>query len=152
MGLHEIGNLVIEKITDEWTLAGHNLTGGFIESLEVFIKETQDSLNIEIWGNEYGIYVSTGVEAQNIPYTRRRRGQGQGGTSKYITGLINYVQTRMGVGDHREATSIAFAIANTHSVHGMLGSGFLDEVSEKHQESIDNAVTAYLDERVEKNM
>jgi hypothetical protein len=150
--INEISNLLIEKIKEEWVLAGHSLTGEFEASLEAEIKNDNLGVVIYIWGNEYGIYRSTGVPAENIPYTRRKRGQGSGGTSKYLTGLKNWVQQRLGISDEREALSIAFSIANSHLENGILGSGFLDEVSKKYDDQIEEKIADMLDKSIEKQL
>ena len=153
----EIINLLIEKIEDEWTLAGHPNTGEFVKSLEGKVIEEEGKTIINIWGNEYGIYMSEGVEAEKIPYVRRNRGQGRGGQSKYITGLHTWVMTKLGISDEREALGIAFAIAQRHSEEGMpykdgrLGSGFLDKVREQYEEQIDEMVFQHLNNKIENN-
>jgi len=141
----QIADILKNQIIDEWVLAGHSLSGSFEESLEAEFVDTTRGYIINIWGNEYGIYRSKGVPAENIPYTRRKRGQGRGGKSKYLTGLINYVQMRMGIGDYNEAVGVAFAIAEKHKQYGMLGSGFLDEVKEKVEEKITEEISKGLD-------
>lgn len=148
--MENLANLIIRKIEDEWILAGHNLTGGFIDSLAAIYEETKDSIIINIEGYGYGIYLNEGVTADNIPYTSRRGQRGmRGGKSKYITGLHNYVKLRMGITDDRQALGIAFAIAETHKERGILGSGYLDEVNKKHSEEINMAVSEYLDAIIE---
>lgn len=143
--------ILMEKVGDEWTLAGHALTGAFIQSLEPQIEKGNDKTVINIWGTEYGIYMSEGVTPNRIPYTTRKGSMGKrGGTSKYITGLQNYVKTRMGITDDREALGIAFAIAEKHSVDGIIGSGFLDEVTKKHNKTIEQEISKYLDTEIEK--
>jgi hypothetical protein len=139
----ELGNRMIEHIKDEWTLAGHALSGAFEQSLAV----EKDGDKIHITGNTYGIYMNFGVRAENIPYTPRKRGQGKGGTSKYITGLHNYVKARIGITDEKESLSIAFAIAYKHSQEGIQGSGFLDKVRTKFGSDMDVIAGRYFDEQ-----
>lgn len=135
MATERIKEKLKEWISDEWMLAGHNLTGGFEKSLEVKETVTEKGIRIDVLGNEYGIYMNKGVSANKIPYTSKRKGHGRGGTSKYIQGLVFYVKRRMGISNEREALGVAFAIAEKHSVNGMPkdgGSKFLQKVSEKH--------------------
>lgn len=154
----EIINLLIDKLNEEFILQGHPDTGAFQESLRGEVVEEDGKEIINIYGLDYGIYISEGVEAANIPYTKRKRGQGKGGTSKYITGLKNWVKSKLGIADEREALSIAFAIAEKHSVEGMpvrngkLGSGFIEEVREKYINDLNNKVLEYMNNKVKKNM
>ncbi len=149
--VEKITKLLIQKIADEWTLAGHALSGSFIESLESYVQENDKEIVIDIWGNEYGIYMSEGVTPDRIPYTSRKGTRGKrGGTSKYITGLQNYVKMRLGISDEREALGIAFAIAEKHKENGIIGSGFLEEVTKKHNDAIQQEISNYLDETIKK--
>jgi len=148
----ELIELLKEKIKEEWTLAGHPTTGQFEESLEDEILYEDNKMILNILGNEYGIYMNYGVEPDRIPYTRRNRGQGQGGTSRYITGLQNWVKIKLGITDEREALSVAFAIAEKHSVDGIDGSGFLDNVRNNYQQEMDSIVEKHYDEIMIKNM
>lgn len=153
MASERIKRKLKEWITDEWMLAGHNLTGGFEKSLEVKETVTDKGIRIDVLGNEYGIYTSEGVTANKIPYTPRRRGQGRGGTSKYIQGLVFYVQRRMGISNEREALGIAFAIAEKHSKNGMPKDGaskFLDKVGEKHLDELTKIVEEEFNLIIEK--
>lgn len=142
-----IADRLIELIEDKWTLAGHNLTGSFISSLDWTISE-EEGITINIWGLPYGRYVSEGIPADRIPYTR---GGGRGGRSKYITGLWRYGQMRLGL-DDRSALRFAFAVAEKHSREGMPGSSFLEEVEAQAMEEIDGLVFTSLDKTIEKNM
>jgi len=154
--LNQLIELLIELIDDEFTLQGHPDTGRFQESLEGLIEYDGPDIKVQIWGNDYGLYLSDGVPPESVPYTRRKRGQGSGGESKYITGLHNWVQRKLGISDHREALSIAFAIAERHSeegfpiVDGQLGSKFLEEVEEKHKKRIDELIEEFYDIQVRK--
>lgn len=147
-----IKQLIIEKIKEEWVLAGHPTTGAFEESLESEELQEDNKTIINILGYEYGIYMDEGVPADRIPYTRRKRGQGRGGKSRYITGLHNWVKLKLGISDEREALSVAFAIAHKHSIDGIEGSGFLKEMREKYNQEIDEMIGNYLDEIMIKNM
>lgn len=140
----EIGQKLIDLIADKWILKGHPLTGAFIDSLEW----EGDDQSIRIWGFPYGRYVSDGIPADRIPYTRA---SGRGGTSKYISGLILYGQLRLGL-DEKEAKSFAFAVAEKHSQEGMPGSGFLDEVEQQAMSDIDGEVQRWVDEKITKNI
>lgn len=148
----EFIDILIGQIVEEWTAAGHNVTGSFIESLRGEWVEDGENLRLVIWGNDYGLIKNRGVLAENVPYTRRNRGQGSGGTSKYITGIKNWVMTKLGIGDERKALGVAFAIATKHSERGIPGSGFLDAVLEKNREKINElskrAINSELQEQI----
>jgi hypothetical protein len=147
--LNSISSIMMDSIVQAWNIQGHGLTGNFIGSLrEEFLTEG-DRVIINIWGLEYGIYKSVGIPANKIPYGRGGRG---GGSSKYITGLQEYVQARMGISDPRESLSIAFAIAETHSVNGMPGSGFLEDAISASREKIGEAVKLGLRSIIKKNL
>ena len=140
---NEFKNKLKRHITDNFTLAGHTLTDNFNKSIE--IKEEGDNIVIEALA--YGLRLDSGISSDKIPYSGR---SGRGGTSKYITGLKNYVQKRMGISDEREALSIAFAIATKHSRDGIKGSGFLQKAYKDMQDDIDNEVGNNLDKIIEK--
>lgn len=154
--LYKLIDILIDAIDDEFTLKGHPNTGEFQQSLEGIIERNGPDISVQIWGNDYGLYLSRGVPADRVPYTRRNRGQGSGGTSKYITGLMNWVETKLGITDHREALSIAFAIAQRHSEEGYpisdgeLGSKFLEAVQENYDDKIQEIIEDYYDDLINK--
>lgn len=99
----------------EWKAQGHFESGKVIEEIDYEIK--QEVERIEIVGKmyPYGVYIDRGVKANRIPFNP---GSGAG-RSKYIEGLINFVQRRMSISDLAEAKSVAFAIAHTQKKEGM---------------------------------
>jgi len=110
--IEKIKIFVTQEITKAWEAKGHNLTGSLIKELEYKASENI----IEVLMNDYGIIQDVGVKAANVPYS----GNGGGGTSKYIEGLMNYVSLRMGISKGtKENKSIAFAIAHTHKKTGI---------------------------------
>lgn len=147
----EIIELLIEKIGEEFELAGHTNTNSFNNSLRGEIIEGTDGDTINIYGNEYGIYLDKGVTSDKIPFSGSK---GTGGNSKYITGLKNWVGSKLGISDDREALSIAFAIAHTHMNTGMpvrdgkLGSGFIDEVRKKYKDDLEALIIKYLNNMI----
>ncbi|MFW6377555.1 MAG: hypothetical protein ACOCZ5_02810 [bacterium] len=151
MNTDKIIELLKEKLEEEFVLQGHPDTGAFQNSLRGEVVDEDGKTIINIIGLEYGLYISKGVEAQNIPYTPSR---GRGGQSKYITGLHNWVMRKMGISDAREALGIAFAIAKTHSEQGMpvrngkLGSGFIESVREKYNQQINEMAKGYIDNKI----
>lgn len=112
--LEQIANLALQAIAIEWKAQGHNLTGKAVQELETRIIEQGDTIVIEGYVLDYMANLNAGVTADRIPYSP---GSGAG-RSKYIEGLTNYVQRRMGKG-RKEAESIAFAIASRHKREGM---------------------------------
>lgn len=93
---------------------GHHLTGALEESIKSTVEISGD-VALDIEANDYLNPLNTGVPASRIPFNSSQR---NGGTSKYIQGLIRYAQLRMGK-EGKEAVSIAFAIAKTHEKTGM---------------------------------
>lgn len=112
-----IGQEIINLIADEWEKQGHNMTGAFVASMTAEAIEEGDTLTINIYDNtqrSYGVILDDGVAADRIPFYP---GSGRK-TSKYIAGLVSYVQRRMGLSD-KDALSVAFAIAHKHKAEGM---------------------------------
>jgi hypothetical protein len=154
-GIKEISDVVISAIREQWVLAGHSMTRSFEESLRYEVKQEGIITQLKFYGKAYGVYLSRGVPASGIPYTP---GGGRGGTSKYITGIKNWVQMKLGISDQREALGIAFAIAKKHSERGMpirdgqLGSRFLLKVQQQHKKEIGEAVKKYFDLRIQQTI
>jgi exonuclease V gamma subunit len=103
---------------------------------------------------------NSGVTAARIPYTPNSGRP----PSKYISGLIDYVQRRMGKSE-KEAKSIAFAIASKHKKEGMptktsarfsktgKRTGFIEQALDKNSakfiELIENAITFSVEATIE---
>ena len=112
--VQQIANLALQAVAIEWNAQGHNLTGNAIQQLETRIVEANGGTLIQGYMVDYMANINAWVTAANIPYS-----PGSGArSSKYISGLIDYVKRRMGKSD-REAKSIAFAIASRHKKEGM---------------------------------
>jgi len=112
--VQQIANLALQAVAIQWKAQGHNLTGNAIQQLETRIVERGNDTIIEGYVIDYMANINAGVTAASIPYS-----PGSGArSSKYITGLIDYVKRRMGKSD-REARSIAFAIASKQKREGM---------------------------------
>ena len=154
---NKIGQIAIEAVKLELAAQGHRLTGALIDSVTYQVKQTATGALIEGLLLDYGIPVNTGVPAANIPYSGSRRGGGK--ASKYIAGLKLFAKLRFRVNE-REATRIAFAIANKHKKQGMptqaskrfssagkrtgaIQDG-LANVDDKIQEVINEVMTAYI--------
>lgn len=146
--LSEVAKIVIKAITEEWIASGQSSSSKFIESLEPKITVDDKLIKIEIVGEEYGVIRSNGVKANKVPFTPGKKGSG-GGKSKYITGILNWVKTKLGISNEREALGITFAIATKHSRNGIPGSGFLEEVEKKNQKKIENSLIELFEERFE---
>lgn len=112
----QLGDYLIDKLRTEFVRQGHNLTGSLVASLEFKVSLLRGGFSIQFLANDYGVALNTGVPAERIPYTPG--GARRGGTSKYIQGLIRFVQRRMQLRG-KEATSAAFAIARKHAREGM---------------------------------
>ena len=135
-----------DRIIYHWVLAGHPVTGAFEQNLRHEIELTDEQTTIKIIGPAYGIYKNIDILPENVPFKREPRGRG--GKSKYITGLKNWVQMKLGISDDREALGIAFAIATKHSRDGIPGSGWLDTFKDESMQFIRDEVREYLAARM----
>lgn len=110
-----VGQLTVEAIKISFRLQGHRLTGGLEKSINYKVTLDAGGAKVLIIMEDYGVIQDQGIAPQNIPYS------GNNGTatrSKYIQGLADFAKKRFFV-DIKEATSIAFAIANVHKREGM---------------------------------
>ena len=110
----DISTLAISVVATEWRAQGHELTGSAVKQMETMIRFEINTLVIEGIVPDYMAINNSGVTAARIPYTPNSGNK----TSKYISGLIDYVKKRMGKSD-KEAKGIAFAIASKHKKEGM---------------------------------
>ena len=156
----DISVLAISVIANEWRAQGHELSGSAVRQMETFVRMEINTLIIEGLVPNYMAINNQGVPSNRIPYY-----PGSGNkTSKYISGLIDYVQRRMGKSE-KEAKGIAFAIASKHKKEGMptktsskysktgKRTGFieqaLDKNSQKFVELIENAITFSVEATIE---
>jgi hypothetical protein len=156
----DIAQMAIDAVANEWKAQGHNLTGSAIKNMETVIRFQTNELIIEGFVPDYMAINNSGVKANRIPYTPNSGNK----TSKYISGLIDYVKRRMGKSD-KEAKGIAFAIASKHKREGMPTKGSvrfsttgkrtgfieqaLDKNSPKFIELIENAITFSVEATIE---
>jgi hypothetical protein len=110
----EISLLAISVVANEWRLQGHELTGSAVKQMETMVRMEINTLIIEGFVPDYMAINNEGVKSDRIPYYPSSGRK----TSKYIDGLIDYVQRRMGKSE-KEAKGIAFAIASKHKKEGM---------------------------------
>ena len=110
-----IGDYILQRLRTEIKDQGHELTGSLSRSLEYVVEQRVQGLLLTFFGNDYGAPLNTGVTAARIPYTP---GVARAPVSKYIQGLIRFVELRMNLRG-KEAVSVAFAIARTHKREGM---------------------------------
>ena len=110
----EISTLAISVVATEWRAQGHELSGSAVKQMETMIRFEINTLVIEGLVPDYMAINNQGVPANKIPYYPNSGNK----TSKYISGLIDYVKRRMGKSD-KEAKGIAFAIASKHKREGM---------------------------------
>lgn len=92
---------------------GHVNTGRLRDSIQYKLTKGFDFVLAQIECEDYGLAVEFGVSASRIPYG----GNGGGGTSQYIQGLIKFFQSKGLQG--RDAIGAAFATARTHAREGM---------------------------------
>jgi hypothetical protein len=112
-------SMLKDLLMKEWKDQGHYMNGKVVDEMEIQIESTVEGFIASGYTFPYALYQQHGVSASNIPYGGGKRGD----TSKYIEGLIGYVQKRMAISDLKEAKSIAFAIAKTHKKEGMPSMG-----------------------------
>lgn len=111
-------DLIIGDLRDEIRQQGHVATGNLLRSFKAEVNESiSDGFLGVIFAADYWQPVDTGVAAGRIPYTPGRR-SGRS-SSKYIQGLLDWIETiRPGLSE-KERKSFAFAIAATHKKEGM---------------------------------
>jgi hypothetical protein len=100
-------------LREELKAQGHYLTGKLHDSIKYEITQGVDAVVATMECEEYGLAMELGVAANRIPYS----GNGGGGTSQYIQGLITFFELRGLQG--REAIGAAFATANVQRREGM---------------------------------
>jgi len=156
----DISVLAITVVANEWRAQGHELSGSAVRQMETLVRMEINTLVIEGLVPDYMAINNQGVASNRIPYYP---GSGRK-TSKYISGLIDYVKRRMGKSD-KEAKGIAFAIASKHKREGMPTKGSvrfsttgkrtgfieqaLDKNSPKFIELIENAITFSVEATIE---
>ena len=107
--------LLQRRLREKLQTQGHRLTGAMEQSLQFDISEMETGVLCTMYGTDYSIFLEKGVRPANIPYTIG--GSGNGGTSQYISGLIDFWEKRGLSG--REAVGAAFATATKHKREGM---------------------------------
>lgn len=117
--LQMVSNFVIAELRKTLIVQGHNLTGNLASSIEAYTLDTLNGYFIRFYWEDYGVPLDTGVPAEKIPFSP---GSGKR-SSKYIDGLIKYVQQRMNITGDKEAKSVAFAIAYKQKQEGMSTDG-----------------------------
>ena len=156
----DISLLAITVVANEWRAQGHELSGSAVRQMETVIREEIATIVIEGYVPDYMAINNSGVTAARIPYTPNSGRP----PSKYISGLIDYVQRRMGKSE-KEAKSIAFAIASKHKKEGMptktsarfsktgKRTGFIEQALDKNSakfiELIENAITFSVEATIE---
>jgi hypothetical protein len=156
----DISLLAITVVANEWRAQGHELSGSAVKQMETLVRMEINTLVIDGLVPDYMAINNSGVKANRIPYTPNSGNK----TSKYISGLIDYVKRRMGKSD-KEAKNIAFAIASKHKREGMPTKGSvrfsttgkrtgfieqaLDKNSPKFIDLIENAITFSVEATIE---
>ena len=88
--VNKIKSYVTQQLANSWKEKKHDLTGNLVDSIEYKIGADF----IDVYMNDYGAIQDRGVTAANIPYTE---GSGSKKKSAYITGLMDYVDIKMGL-------------------------------------------------------
>jgi hypothetical protein len=119
-----VGAFVKTVLLYNLKIAGHSLTNVLMDSILFHVEQEEQGIKVIFEMQDYGLILDKGTSPQRIPYTITKRGQGRGGTSKYIQGLILYARRRFGL-DEKAAINAAFAIAKKQKRTGMRGSGWV---------------------------
>ena len=116
--LEEIMKGLVSDLQKSLIDQGHNLTGRLHDSIVYEVDQDGTTMVGRVLIEEYGVFVEAGVTADKIPFDpSRKKGQGGGGKSQYIQGLVRFWEHRGLSG--REAVSAAFATARIHKREGM---------------------------------
>lgn len=110
----EVAEIVLISVKAELEAQGHKMTGSLYNSIAYEIKSEASKTIIEYSFLDYGMVQNYGITADRIPYNANSGAK----KSKYIDGLIKFVEHRMGKSG-KEAERIAFAIARKHKTEGM---------------------------------
>lgn len=138
--LERVIEIAINAVGIYWRMAGHPLTGKFLQTLEAKKVKFSDRIEIQMLMQVYGPINSAGIKPERVPYRR-----GSGATrSKLIDGFKRYARLRFGA-SRKEAERIAHAIATKWKKEGMKGTGWLD----KAVKDIDSQVEALLATAIE---
>ena len=163
-----IGEVLTGHMVSEIESQGHRATGKLIESIDRQTQKVLDGIDTAISYLDYGGIVNSGVRANRIPFGGNRGG---GGTSKFITALMEWVRFKgIAGGLDKNIKSATFAIAKKMKKEGSPTKGsfqfsqngrrmkwldftvqsnrnYIDsEVKEVSNEYIDNLFYAKLDE------
>ena len=158
--LIEIGKFIEQQIVAELLAQDHKATGTLINSITSELKDEVNAKVIQIFLADYGKFVEFGVAKERVPFTTP---SGRGGTSKYITALINWAQIKFGM-DAKKAKGFAFALAHKHRyitgipVAGESHKFFLkkaidkskDEITARINEAVDSDIKITFDNILEK--
>lgn len=112
--------VLIKELTSELEAQGHSLTGSLTQSIEIRARQGLNVIFFEGIMNDYGLSLDQGVTAPKIPFSGSGGG---GGVSAYIQGLKRFALLRGMASSDKEATGIAFAIANVQKKEGAPTSG-----------------------------
>lgn len=131
--------LIASAIRQELIDQGHYIApGGLADDIETKVKESLDSVELEIYMRNYAQYINRGVRPENVPFSGVT---GSGGRSAYIEGLIKFAERR----GFDNPKSAAFAIAQKHKQEGIP-----TRASEKFSKT--GARTAFLEAMEKKNI
>lgn len=155
--LNKVGRFILEKLREELLNQGHEATGNLISTLRYDITKDTDGFTLQVFMDEYGIFVNNGVSKSRIAYSR-----GSGAKSSlYISALIEWIKQKGIESGEREVKNFAFAIANKHKQEGMPTSdssrfskngrrtGFIDNVLEDNINEVDSILTSEISTTVE---
>lgn len=144
--------VLISQLTKSFNDKGHRLTGKLLTGAQVKVRDEITALVVEVWMEKYGAILDKGVSAANVKFTI---GSGKK-KSDYITGLMKYVELRMGIAkDTKLNKQIAFAIAHKHKKTGIriremgAGSKWMTNAVEASYSEIIKLSEEYLGKEIE---
>lgn len=107
--LNVIGRFLVQELQKEIELQKHVATGKLLDSFEYRIKNTGNTVSLEIWSEDYGEYVD--------------RGRKPGGKRVPIAALMEWIRNKAIASGDAEVKSIAFAIQEKIYREGIPTSG-----------------------------
>jgi hypothetical protein len=143
--LDELSEKFKGKLIDRLETDGRRASGDLIRSVSHVVTKIFFGVQSEILWLQYGGVFETGVPAANIPFAGTNRNSGGGGISKYIQGLVNWINIKgFLTGLDKNPLSIAFAIAHKHKERGMPLDGNINVMTDTINEFI-----PYLEQQID---
>ena len=143
---------------------GKKETSKLIQSIEYETAQIAEIFISSMYGEDYGVFVESGVKAGRIPFSgSRRRGRGGKRKSEYIQGLIRFFQFKLRKSE-KEAKAAAFATAHVHKREGMSTiksrrfskdgkrNGFISDVLSENEKEIFGVLEQRIGDKIDANI